>query len=851
MTGAVFGFCLGLFIDVSLYQTLGVSSLVFTAVGYGAGRIRELRDPAHGLAPVAVGAAATAIAAIGFTLLQFLLGVQAPGLAAAAARDPDDRSCSTRCSRCPSTRSCAAHCCPFLPEDPRRRRRRAYTTGGLSPISRALMPQTSRRTRPADHAPAGVARRRARRHRVRAVRDRLLPALVPAGADGRGGGHAGARQPRAQGAHRGAARRHRGPQQRQARAHQDGGGRADGARASCPRACARTPTTTARTLAAAENDRLKAQDQLRRLPAPAQRRRAQGHQGREARARARCASRPDAHGPSRSPIRAPADETDADRALPAHGPRCCEISPEDDPQARDPRDRRRAVLQRHDPHRRAARRSSTTCASTPRSSRASSSSERYLRRYPHERARRAAVRARVRDRPGAAQGEASTRASPRARGSARAGSRSSYDKYLRGTDGYQRVVVDAFGAPRRPAQVASVTRAQAGPAAEADARLQPAEGGRRGARRRRSQHSAATAPAPAPTWRWTRATARSWRWAPQPGFDASVFAQAVHAEDLGLPDLATRRARRCSTARPSRRIRSARRSSRSPRWRRSRPGLINADDKIDDDGHYELGPQKYQNAKGASFGSIDMSDALKVSSDIFFFQLGAQANDQEPRRSSAGRASSASAARPASTCRRGAGPGARPQVARRRPSRSTRRASRRTSLQIADDGRALQVRRHRAPWTTGDNVNLAVGQGDLQATPLQVAVAYSALANNGTIVTPHLGQAIEDGNGVTIQELPHKPRRKIKIDPARPRRSCSTACGAPPARTEGTSADVFKGWPMRVHGLRQDRHRRAPAEPRPGLVRLLRQGRRRADRGRRDRREGRLRRGTLRHPRRA
>ena len=60
---------------------------MFTAVGYGAGRIRELRDPAHGLAPVAVGAAATAIAAIGFALLQFLLGVQGAGLAAAAARD--------------------------------------------------------------------------------------------------------------------------------------------------------------------------------------------------------------------------------------------------------------------------------------------------------------------------------------------------------------------------------------------------------------------------------------------------------------------------------------------------------------------------------------------------------------------------------------------------------------------------------------------------------------------------------------------------------------------------------------------------------------------------------------------
>ena len=46
-----------------------------------------------------------------------------------------------------------------------------------------------------------------------------------------------------------------------------------------------------------------------------------------------------------------------------------------------------------------------------------------------------------------------------------------------------------------------------------------------------------------------------------------------------------------------------------------------------------------------------------------------------------------------------------------------------------------------------------------------------------------------------------------------------------------------------VPGLRQDRHGGAPAEPRPGVVRVLRQGRRPADRGRRDRREGRLRRG--------
>ena len=133
--GAVFGFCLGLFIDVSLYQTLGVSSLVFTAVGYGAGRIRELRDPAHGLAPVAVGAAATAIAAVGFTVLQFLLGVQSP-VSLLLLREILLTIVLNTLLALPVYAIMRRALLPFLPEDPRRRRRRAYTTGGLSPISR-------------------------------------------------------------------------------------------------------------------------------------------------------------------------------------------------------------------------------------------------------------------------------------------------------------------------------------------------------------------------------------------------------------------------------------------------------------------------------------------------------------------------------------------------------------------------------------------------------------------------------------------------------------------------------------------------------------------------------------------
>jgi rod shape-determining protein MreD len=134
--GAVFGFCLGLFVDVALLQTLGVTSLVFTGVGYGAGRVRELRDPAHGLAPVAVGAVATAAATVGFSLLQFLLGVEAP-VSLLLARQILMTIVLNTLLALPVFAIVRRALLSFLPDDPRRRRRRAYTTGGLSPLSRA------------------------------------------------------------------------------------------------------------------------------------------------------------------------------------------------------------------------------------------------------------------------------------------------------------------------------------------------------------------------------------------------------------------------------------------------------------------------------------------------------------------------------------------------------------------------------------------------------------------------------------------------------------------------------------------------------------------------------------------
>jgi rod shape-determining protein MreD len=75
ITGSATGFAMGVLLDLAAGQTMGASSLVLTAVGYGVGRYRELRDPAHGLLPVAVGAAATGGWVTAFAAVSFMLDV--------------------------------------------------------------------------------------------------------------------------------------------------------------------------------------------------------------------------------------------------------------------------------------------------------------------------------------------------------------------------------------------------------------------------------------------------------------------------------------------------------------------------------------------------------------------------------------------------------------------------------------------------------------------------------------------------------------------------------------------------------------------------------------------------------
>jgi rod shape-determining protein MreD len=134
--GAATGFAIGLLVDLALVQTLGLTSLVFTLVGFWCGRLRELRDPQATLTPLLVGAVASAAATVGYSLVEFLLGVDAP-VSFELLRQIVLGVLVNTIVALPMWLIVRRSLEPGLPDDPRRRRRRAYTTGGLSPLSRA------------------------------------------------------------------------------------------------------------------------------------------------------------------------------------------------------------------------------------------------------------------------------------------------------------------------------------------------------------------------------------------------------------------------------------------------------------------------------------------------------------------------------------------------------------------------------------------------------------------------------------------------------------------------------------------------------------------------------------------
>src|SRR3954470_4121285 len=174
-------------------------------------------------------------------------------------------------------------------------------------------------------------------------------------------------------------------------------------------------------------------------------------------------------------------------------------------------------------------------------------------------------------------------------------------------------------------------------------------------------------------------------------------------------------------------------------------GLISPDTVEFDGGSLKVGGVTFKNAGGAAHGALALRQALTVSSDVFFYRLGLEMN--------------------------GARNGLLLQSWARRLG-----LGRDTGIDLPNELAGLVpsprwrdrlFKRHLTdrPWTPGDNINLAVGQGDLRANPLQMAVAYAAIANGGKVLRPRLGLRIEDATGRALQQLDAPTARRVNIKP--------------------------------------------------------------------------------------
>jgi len=204
-------------------------------------------------------------------------------------------------------------------------------------------------------------------------------------------------------------------------------------------------------------------------------------------------------------------------------------------------------------------------------------------------------------------------------------------------------------------------------------------------------------------------------------------------------------------------------------------GLVTPSSTIDDTGSITVGEQKFENSEGVANGPVDMVSALRVSSDVYFYLLGLKMWDTNKLQHWAHQLG---IGRPTGIDI--------PGVEGLLPSKAWRN-------QLYKEGETER------PWSAGDDIQLATGQGDLQTNPLQMAVAYATLANGGTVPTPHLALGVEDAAGRVLKEFEPKARRHVRID-AESRQVILDGLHEAAQAPGGTSYPIFSSFPIEVAG---------------------------------------------------
>ena len=183
---------------------------------------------------------------------------------------------------------------------------------------------------------------------------------------------------------------------------------------------------------------------------------------------------------------------------------------------------------------------------------------------------------------------------------------------------------------------------------------------------------------------------------------------------------------------------------------------------------------------------MNLSEALTVSSDVYFFQLG---DNMWLNRGRLGDDALAKADKlwgfgaDSGLDLGGESNGRVPDPAWKRGVRAGS-STRATSRRIQENER----------WFSGDNLNTAVGQGDVLVTPLQLANGYATFANGGTLYQPQLVLQVAKSTATPCSGH-QAPSRCARSSAARLAVDRSSQ-GLEGVTTSGTAASAFAGFPQ-------------------------------------------------------
>jgi penicillin-binding protein 2 len=214
-------------------------------------------------------------------------------------------------------------------------------------------------------------------------------------------------------------------------------------------------------------------------------------------------------------------------------------------------------------------------------------------------------------------------------------------------------------------------------------------------------------------------------------------------------------------------------------------GQISPGTTVDDNGCIDLKVEggKFCNAGDEAHGYVDLPEALTVSSDVYFYEIGRAFWGDFHRNEPTGNAIQDEA--------RTLGFGSPTGVP----------LSGEVDGRVPDSAWKQAVHDERpdafpyAEWLPGDNINLAVGQGDLLVTPLQLAGAYETVANGGTLFTPRLASQVLDLDQQVVREIPPTVKAQVPL-PAGARDAILSGLRGAVRDEQGTASGVFADFPL-------------------------------------------------------